>query len=193
MKWLKWIGIVLVVLVVLFVGVSFLLPSDYRVERSVTIDAGPEQVHQLVGHLERWPEWTPWQEMDPTIETVLGDQTTGIGAHQKWDGDSGSGELTFTRCDASTGIAYDLAFDEGKHMSVGTMDYETTAEGTKVTWTMAGDNEGIIGRWFGVMMDAMVGPAFENGLAKLKTTAEALPPTAPSEMPADAETATETG
>ena len=38
----------------------------------------------LVGDLTQWPEWTPWQEMDPKMQTTFGEQTTGVGAHQSW-------------------------------------------------------------------------------------------------------------
>ena len=176
MVWLKWIAIVVGALVLLFVGVGFLLPSEYHVERSVVIDAEPAQVHRLVGDLERWPDWTPWVEIDPGIETVLGDVTTGVGANQTWSGDSGTGALTFTRSDAEAGIVYDLSFNEGQYQSVGAITYEPDAEGTKVTWEMDGDSGmNIIGRYFGLMMDSMVGPPFQDGLDKLKTTVEAEP------------------
>ena len=171
-KWLKRIGIALGVLVVLAVVVGLLLPSEYSVERSVTIGADPERIHGFVGDLERWPEWTPWLDMDPTIQTVYGENTSGVGASQSWSGESGSGELTITGWDVDTGVLYDMSFDEGKYMSVGSISYEQVAGGTKVTWSMEGESKGIITRYFGVLMDAMVGPAFEDGLGKLKTRAE---------------------
>jgi len=186
---LKWILIVIAVLVALFVMVSFFLPKSYHVQRSVVVDADAEQIHTLVGELRKWPEWNPWIELDPTIVTTLGDVTSGVGAHQSWVGESGSGELKFTRCDAASGVTYDMSFDEGKYLSTGSIDYESTAGGTRVTWTMDGKNEGIIGRYFGMAMDSMVGTQYEKGLATLKTLAEQLPE--PTEEPVEDDVAAE--
>lgn len=180
LKVVKWIVIVLVAVIALLVIVGLFLPSEYHVTRSVVIDAEREQIHTLVGDLKQWLEWDPWRDMDPTIETVYGETSSGVGAHQTWTGESGSGELTFTRCDPASGVVYDMAFDEGKYRSVGSMLYEPVAGGTKVTWDWKGDSGmNIVGRYLGLFMDGMVGPAFEAGLRQLKQKAEALEPPAP--------------
>ncbi len=169
---LKIIIAIPLVLIGLFVGVGLVLPSGYAVERSVVIDADVATVHGLVGDLERWPEWEPWREEDPTITTTIAEKSDGVGAHQSWTGESGKGELTFTKSDPATGIGYDLTFDD-TYKSTGEMTYATEGDGVKVTWSMKGDNGmNIIGRYFGLLMDGMVGPMFERGLEKLKTAAE---------------------
>ena len=173
-KVLKWFAIVLGVLLLAFVITGFLLPSSYSLERSVLIHASPEQIHQLVGDLRRWPEWSPWEEMDPSIETTYGSSTTGVGASQTWTGDSGGGELTFTQSDPLSGIEYEMSFD-GAFFSTGVVRYEVIPTGTQVTWSMSGEMDNIIGRYMGVLMNSLVGPPFEAGLAKLKTGTEALP------------------
>jgi len=176
MKSLVRFGAVVAAVAVSSVVVGLLLPSRYEVERSVVIDASPEQVHGLVGDLDRWGEWEPWTELDPTIETTLGATTAGVGATQSWTGDSGDGALTFTACDPRTGVVYDLLLDGGEIRSVGSITYDAADGGTTVTWVMAGDSGmNLIGRYFGLMMDAMVGPAFERGLSKLEERVEALP------------------
>ena len=44
---------------------------------------------------------------------------------------------------------------------------------TKLTWSFDADfGNNIIGRYFGLMMDGMLGPDYEKGLAKLKSTLE---------------------
>ncbi len=182
MKIVKWLGIIVVVVVVVFILVGFSLPKDYSVERSVVIRAEPAAIHTLVGELRSWDRWTPWQEADPTIVTTFGGITAGVGANQSWTGKSGGGELTFTQCSPETGVLYDMSFDEGKYVSIGALDYRVTDGGTEVTWRMAGEmGANPISRYFGAMMDAMVGPLFEQGLNKLKTEAEALPPMEPVE------------
>ena len=52
--------------------------------------------------------------------------------------------------------------------------------GTRITWTLDTDFSGsLIGRYFGLALDRMVGPDYEKGLAQLQAVAE-------STMPADA-------
>ncbi len=165
------LGIGLATLVVIAVG--FMLPSQYTVSRTMNISASPDHIHTFVGDLEKWPDWTPWVKSDPTIKITFGDLTTGVGAHQSWAGDSGGGELTFTRTNPASGIGYDMSFEEGKHPSQGTMAYKATGDSTEVTWTMIGDNgANPFNRVFGLMMDPMIGPMFEDGLNRLKLIAE---------------------
>ena len=53
------------------------------------------------------------------------------------------------------------------------MLYHPEGSATRVTWEMSGDaGMNVIGRYFGVLMDNMVGPMFESGLEKLKSAAE---------------------
>ena len=173
MKWFKRTLIGLVVLAVLAVGVGFLLPSSYTVERSVVIDAEPARVHALVDDLRRWPEWEPWRESDPSIVVTLGTATQGVGAHQSWTGSMGGGELTFTASSPERGVEYDMSFDEGKWRSVAAVRYEPEGGGTRVVWTMSGDmGMNPLDRYFALLMDAMTGPMFERGLEKLKAAAE---------------------
>jgi hypothetical protein len=174
MRALRWIFIALAALVAIVIGVGFLLPSEFNVERSIVIGADPARIHTLVGDLERWPEWTPWQEMDPTIRTFYSERTTGVGAGQNWTGESGNGELVFTGCDPETGVEYEITFTDANMRSVGALVYEPLADGTRVTWRMGGDAEmNLISRYFGLFMDSLVGDPFEAGLANLKAVAEA--------------------
>jgi len=171
---LKILGIVLASLVAVFVIGGLVLPSGYHVERSVVIEAPTDAVHAYVGELRQWDAWTPWKEIDPTIEVSFGDRTTGVGAHQSWTGESGSGELTFTVCSLDQGVSYDMSFDEGKYLSVGSLRYEAVDGGTQVVWIMDGDSgKNLAARWFGAFMDQMVGKDFEKGLSNLKQVVEA--------------------
>ncbi len=177
MKIVKWLAIIIAVVVVMFVLIGFMLPKGYSVERSVVIEADPAAIHTLVGDLRAWEQWTPWLEADPTIETTFGETTSGVGASQTWTDKSGGGELIFTQSSADSGVIYDMSFDQGNYTSTGAVDYKLVDGGTEVTWRMTGEMGGNpIKRYFGLMMDSVVGPMFEKGLHKLKTAAEGLPP-----------------
>lgn len=167
------VGIGVLAATVLVVVVALFLPNSYSVTRSVVINAPAARIHTYTGDLTRWPEWTPWLKEDPTIEVTLGDTTTGVGASQTWVGESGGGELTFTRSDPAWGIAYDMAFDRGKYRSRNTMEYQAAGESTEVSWTMTGDHgPNPLERYFGIFMPAMIGPMFDEGLARLKLVSE---------------------
>jgi hypothetical protein len=173
LKTVKWLAIVALGLIGVLLTAGLFLPAEFRVERSIVVEASTERIHSLVGDLEQWPAWSPWPEMDPSIKVVYGEKTTGTGAHQTWSGKSGNGALTFTECDPRRGVAYDLYFDDGQDKSLGSIRYEELPEGTRVTWTMSGDfGANIPGRYVGLLMDSVVGKSFESGLAKLKERAE---------------------
>lgn len=176
---MKKILVGLLVFIVIICAVGFILPTDFAIAKSVTIDAPPAEVHAWVGHLEKWEAWAPWKEDDPSMKTTLGEKTTGIGAYQSWSGESGDGELTFTKCDPESGIAYDMAFimDDTKSPSTAAMSYEKAGEGTTVTWTMEGDIGTMMPRIMAgymnvFMMERSVGDSFDKGLASLKSKVE---------------------
>jgi len=192
MKWLKRIGIAILILVAVVVLLGLMLPSKFDIQRSVVINAGTERVHEFVGDLTMWEEWTPWIDVDPTIQVTYGDTTSGRGASQTWTGKSGGGELTFTKSDPDKGVEYDMAFDGGSFASKGVLLYESAGNGTRVTWGMSGNVSGnILQRYMLLGLDAAMGPMFENGLNKLKARAEEPPPL--PEEPLEAEAEAETG
>ena len=174
MKILKTLLSIIIVLIVIVVVVGLFLPTSYTVERSIVIDAPPAEIHKYVGDLNNWNSWEPWREGDPTIVITHGEKTKGVGASQSWVGDSGDGALTFTKDSPDEGIAYDLVFDDGTYESQSAIKYSPLEDGeTKVTWTMTGDmGTPVIGGYFVLMMDSMVGNMFDKGLSNLKNTVE---------------------
>ena len=165
--------------------VGMILPTEFRVLRQIEIEAPPAEVHTLVGDLERWSEWSPWIEKDPTIVVNLGERTTGVGASQSWTSEQGDGELTFTASDPSTGIAYDMAFinDGERALATSEVQYlELVRDGeqgshTRVSWTMDGDTATfappILSGYMTFLMNDWISSDFDLGLAKLKERVEA--------------------
>ena len=174
MKILKTILSAIIVLIVVVVVIGLFLPTSYTVERSIVIDAPPAKIHEYVGDLNNWDAWEPWKEGDPTLVVTHGEKTKGVGASQSWVGESGDGALTFTKDSPTEGIEYDLVFDDGTYVCQSAMKYSPLEDGeTKVTWTMTGDMETpVIGGYFVLMMDSMVGKMFDKGLVNLKNTVE---------------------
>lgn len=174
MKILKALLSIIIILIVIVVVVGLFLPTSYTVERSIVIDAPPAKIHEYVGDLNKWETWEPWREGDPTLVITHGEKTKGVGASQSWVGESGGGALTFTMDSPTEGIEYDLVFDDGTYECQSAMKYSPLEDGeTRVTWTMTGDmGTPVIGGYFVLMMDSMVGKMFDNGLANLKNAVE---------------------
>lgn len=161
-------------LALVFILCGLFLSNKIDIRRSVEIHAPIELIHSQVNDLTNWPNWSPWMEMDPTIETSIGDIKSGKGAHQSWQGQSGSGRLTFTESSVLSGIVYDMSYDGDSTVYQAGLSYETIESNrTLVTWYMTGEMQPlIIGNYFAQVMDALVGDSFKAGLDKLKEVAE---------------------
>ncbi len=171
---------ILLGLIAVLVIAGLVIPSQYSISRSETIAAPAAAVHAFVGHLEKWPEWMPWEKEDPSVITTLSDKTTGVGAAQAWtSAKAGDGEVEFTECDENTGIAYDMVFiSKGKRAPAkASIRYAPAGSGTEVTWSMEGDLASmmppVLSGLMKPLMSTMIGKNFANGLAGLKEAVEA--------------------
>lgn len=174
MRFLKWFGIGIGVLVLLVVIVGFCLPRKFHVERNLAIDAPPEAIYPVVARLREWPTWTAWTlERYPDMKIAFSGPEEGVGAKQTWEGkSSGKGSIEITTADPREGIAYDFSFDGNP--STGGIKFLPGPDSTLVSWCSDGDlGLNPIGRYFGLLMDGMMGPDFEKGLSNLKKKVEA--------------------
>jgi uncharacterized protein YndB with AHSA1/START domain len=179
MKWLLRIVWGVLGLVVLLLAVGWLLPSQYRVERSVVIAAPADKVYGLIVDPREWKRWTVWNQRDPAMQMSYDGAASGAGAEWKWDSKTeGKGAMKFTEAVASERIGYALSFEDFGMTSTGRLQLSAAEAvgkpGTRVVWS----NEGNLGanpvnRWFGVFADKLIGPDFEAGLVNLKKLAEA--------------------
>lgn len=165
----------LVALVMVLAAVGFVLPREVMVTRSATVNAPPEAVYPHVASLKRFTAWSPWQAMDPGMTQTFEGPEEGVGAKMSWQSsnpDVGNGTQEITAAEPGKRVDYRMAFGG---MPPATAAFVLTPEGTgtRVDWQLNADmGMNPVGRWFGLMMDGMVGPDFERGLATLKTKAE---------------------
>jgi len=164
---------VLAVLIVVFLVVGVFLPSSYEVSRSKEITATPDLVFDQVNNLKQSESWSPWGEGDATMKITYSGPEAGVGAKGAWtSADSGAGSQTITKSVPHNLI--EMALDFGSEGN-GSAAYTFTQSGetTKVNWSMRGDvGFNLIGRYFGLFMDKMLGGYFEKGLSNLKRVAE---------------------
>jgi len=176
MRALKLTVLVVLALVVVVVGIGAFLPKDFRVERSIEINASPELVFDEVNSLKKWDAWSPWIARDPSIQNSFAGPEAGVGAKVRWTSEkSGEGTQTITLSERPTRIEMALDFGEMGQPSAD-WTFEPTGDGVLVTWGLSGTASGALGGYFAKMMDGWVGADYEDGLARLKKLAEALPP-----------------
>jgi uncharacterized protein YndB with AHSA1/START domain len=174
MKILQWTLAVVGTLALLAVAVGLFLPSAFEVQRSIDVKAPPAKVYDLVADPRLWAKWSAWNRRDPKMDMTFAGPPFGQGARWSWKSASeGSGSMEFTRVEPNVRIEYALAFPDFGMKSGGTFRFDPIAGGTRVTWTNAGDfGRNPLKHYLAVMMDHLVGPDFQAGLANLKAVAE---------------------
>ena len=174
MKWLKRIAFAVVAVFALLLVIGLLLPSGFRVQRTTVIAAPPAKVYPLIADPRNWKQWAVWNRRDPEMQMQYSGAESGTGAKWSWQSKTeGNGAMEFTAAVPNERIEYALSFPDFGMSSHGELGLAPDGSGTRVIWTNEGDMGGSpINRYFGLMMDSMVGPDFEAGLANLKTIAE---------------------
>ena len=172
----KTIAIVLVVVIAGVLAFAATRPDAFRVERSVSIKAGPDKIFPYLDDFNRWAAWSPWEKLDPSMKRSFSGAASGKGAAYAWEGNSkvGAGRMEITDATAPTRLLIKLDFIrpfEGHNTAEYTL--EPAGDTTKVTWAMFGPAP-YISKLIGVFvsMDSMIGKDFEAGLANLKAAAE---------------------
>ena len=174
MKWVQWTLAVIGAIVLAIVAAGFLIPPTFMVQRSIDINATPRKVYDLVVEPKKWTEWSVWTRRDPNMHITYSGPPFGMGAKWAWVSKSeGSGSMEFTRVEPDKAVEYSLLFADFNMRSTGALRLEPAGSATHVTWTNAGDvGANPLKHYLAFMMDRMVGPDFDAGLANLKAVAE---------------------
>lgn len=173
MKIVKTILFGIAAVIALVAVVGFMLPSTYKVERSLVINAPADVVFEQVNDLQKNANWSPWDDEDPTMKVTYGTTTVGVGASSSWESEkSGSGTMTIEESVPAQKIVLNLDF-HGMGGGKAHWTFTPEGEGTKVTEDMTGDQgKNPFKHVMNLMMDKFIGPYFERGLASLKTVSE---------------------
>ncbi|MDT9002458.1 SRPBCC family protein [Paucibacter sp. APW11] len=171
----KLIALILLAALLLLVAYASTRPDDFKVERSIVVQAPAERVFTMVNDLEQFNRWNPWLRKDPKTVQRYGDKRAGVGAFYAWESrEIGVGSMEISASQPSTRIEMKLDFIrpfEAHNQVVFSLSPE--GQGQRLVWAMSGKNN-FIGKLMGLVfnMDRMVGSDFEAGLAELKQLAE---------------------
>ena len=169
-RFLGRLAVVLAGVALLLAVVAYVLPRHVSVSRSAVIDAPPAVVFPYLNSMQKFSEWSPWQELDPEMEQSFGGPESGVGNRMEWASanrnvGSGSQEITLSEPDNRVETALDFG-DMGTAMA--SFDLVPEGDGTEVTWGLEADmGNNPVGRWMGLMMDRWVGADYEKGLERL--------------------------
>jgi uncharacterized protein YndB with AHSA1/START domain len=158
------------------------MPDTYTVERTVHIQAPATAVYERIADFHRWPAWSPYEGLDPSMTRSYSGAAAGVGAAYEWSGNmkAGAGRMEIVEAVPNERVVIDLMFTKpfrSESKSTFRIDGDAGAGGaTTVTWSVTGPVTTTT-RVMGVFrsMDKLMGPAFEKGLASLKADAEAAP------------------
>lgn len=161
----------LIVLILLLGVIGFFLPSTARVERSTLIEAPIDTVYNVVADFDHFNKWSPWYTLDPDAEhTITGSPRT-VGSRFEWRSQKpeiGSGSQTITSLDPPGSVVMRLDFD-GETPAESFFELSTEGNATRVVWgfeTELGANPYM--HYMSLLMDVFLGPAYEDGIERLK-------------------------
>ena len=151
-----------------------MLPSEFRIERSLAIQAPVQTLYLLINDLRGFNRWNPFAKADPDVQIDYSGPESGVGAAYDWTGKkAGAGRMQTA---TSTPSKVTMALDFNKPFEAHNIAEFTLAPAgstTTVTWAMTGNrpfSHKLMGTIFN--MDKMVGGEFAKGLQNLKAIAE---------------------
>ena len=183
MKILRKVLLGLGILLLLLILVSFFLPSEAFVERSIYIRAPRSVVFAEVSNLRRFNNWSAWYKRDTIAKyTYAGPEAGGEGSEINWDGEVfKQGKMIVTRTVPYDSVVTDIYYGEDLNLAASADFYLSSigSDSTELLWTFRsplGMNPW--NRYMGLMMAYFIGPSYEASLQSLKTLLETAPPTA---------------
>ncbi|MEN0087681.1 MAG: SRPBCC family protein [Pseudomonadota bacterium] len=151
-------------IVAALIAAPYVLPSSKTVERTATIDAPADQIFPLLASSRGFQSFNPYKAKDPNLNIAFSGPEQGVGASFAFDGKDGKGTQTITAMQENRSVTMEIDLGPmGKPTTTFTLAPEGDA--TKVTWSTKSDfGMNPIGRVFGLFLDGMLGPDYEQGL-----------------------------
>jgi effector-binding domain-containing protein len=178
-KFFKYLIIVLLVIAVVLTIIGLAASKTYNFTRTLWIKADRKTVWAQVATFEAAKKWSPWESQDTTMTIKMEGQDGTNGARRSWDSKKmGKGSMTNTAVKEMEMRSYQIHFIDFNNTADGKIALADSGEGTKVSWSMAGEN-GFIGRIFMFFMggaEGAIGKDFDKGLALLKSICETKKP-----------------
>jgi len=177
MKIVRMLGLTLLILIAFILIAGLILPREYRMEKTIVINAPKELVFEHVRYWRNWDAWSPWIEMDSLMVSKIEGTDGEIGSVYSWVGDpklTGQGEMKTTAVKVNEEIAYHThLYHPWERESDGYLRLTDEAGAVNVVWAFYGETPfpWNVGMVF-INLDDVVGKDFERGLVRLKQICE---------------------
>ena len=150
--------------------------DTYTVSREARIDAPPVRLYEQIVDFRNWPNWSPWENLDPELRRTYSGADSGKGSIYAWSGNrkAGQGRMEIIDATEPSRVQIDLVFEKPwKSRNDTVFTIEPEGSGSRVTWSMTGKKT-LMTKAMGIFtsMDKLIGSDFEKGLQQLKATTE---------------------
>lgn len=171
---------VLLILLFLLALIGLMLPSAAQVERSIVINAPAGDIFPHLNSMRGFHEWSPWASIDPDTVYAFSGPERGIGSRMTWQsGDTQVGRGSQEIVDSIENQRVDMLLEFGEQGD-GSAAFLLEPEGQAMThlrWQFrTAFGWDLFGRYVGLMLDSMIGSAYDRGLRDLKKRVESPPP-----------------
>lgn len=181
LKLLRGLVVVTLAACVLVLLGSLLLPRHAHVERQVLIERPPHTVFTVLNGFRHFEQWSPWAALDPDMQVKRSGPSHGLGARYEWASQNasvGAGSQEIILSEPDQRIETRLEFSGMDAEQTASFHLEALEQGTRLTWALDVDfRHSLFGRYFGLLIDRVVGKDYDKGLSNLKTFIETLPET----------------
>ncbi|MBR7887979.1 SRPBCC family protein [Marinomonas sp. A79] len=159
-------------IILLLVGVGFFMPTDYRVERSVVIDAPRDLV---VSHVLKGDQLASWMYIQSgQVDGFDGVLVEGDSVDLSYADSEDKGVLTVTDI-SSYRIGFDVRPKPAVNQVSNSLEFLPDSNGTLVKWTIEGRlSAGLLSPYLAIFANDIAGNNFEKSLASLKEQVEQL-------------------
>ncbi|MCB9806462.1 SRPBCC family protein [Candidatus Peribacteria bacterium] len=169
---LKKLFLSLVVLIGLVLIVTYFLPRDFRLSKSVIINAPRENIYNFIRYLENQDQYSVWVMRDPNVQMTYTGKDGTVGAISAWVSDDknvGIGEQEIKALIPNEKMTVEIRFKKPMEgVNYADTILESVGENqTKVTNTFYGSNP----YPFNIMcqfMDMLVGGDMQQNMDNLK-------------------------
>lgn len=167
--------------IILLLLIAFILfvatrPDDFRIERSLSMQARPEQIFPLLNNFHEWEAWSPWEKVDPAVRRSYSGPQQGQAAVYSWLGNKelGEGRMEILESQPFNYLRIQINFYK-PFAAQNTIEFRLDDQGatTVVSQAMFGPcnfMSKLMGLFFS--MENMVGKKFDEGLLDLKNIVE---------------------
>ena len=160
------------VIVLLLVLAGILLPSRVVIERDIRVDTHAATVFALLNDFSQVIKWSSMLDSDANAQIDISGPPRGVDASISWNGHIiGQGRQTIIESVPYEKIT--ARFDMGATV---TYSLSPEQEMTRLAWRHQRDfGFNLAKRYYGLVLDSIIGPGQEQDLAQLKAMAENLP------------------